>query len=238
MPTPQTHATPEETTNGAIPPLVQGERLTRPEFERRYHAMPPDVKAELIEGVVYMPSPVRYEQHAGPHANLITWLGTYEAFTPGVAGAAEGTVRLGDISEPQPDAALFVRPERGGRSRISADDYVEGGPELVAEVAASSIPLDTGLKLQMYLRYDVQEYLVWRVPDGEVDWWVRRGGQYVRLTPDASGVYRSEVFPGLWLDAAALVRRDLARVLTVLQQGLAAAEHAAFVSRLNPPAVP
>ncbi len=170
--------------------------------------------------------------------DLIGWLAQYRAFTPGVAGAAEGTVRLGDSSEPQPDAAMFIRPERGGRVRISADDYVEGGPELVAEVAASSIPLDTGPKFQMYLRYDVQEYIIWRVPDQEIDWFVRRGGQYVRLNPDAAGVYRSEVFPGLWLDGQALIRRDLARVLSVLQQGLASAEHARFISRLNPPQVP
>lgn len=235
MPAPQTHAAPEETTNGTIPPLVHGERLARPEFERRYHAMPPHVKAELIEGVVSMPSPVRSEEHAEPHAGLIGWLVYYRAFTPGTAVNADGTVRLGSSSEPQPDAAIFIRPESGGRVRISADDYVEGGPELVAEVAASSIPLDTGPKFQMYLRYDVQEYIIWRVPHQEIDWFVRRAGQFVRLDPDASGVYRSEVFPGLWLDAAALLRGDLATVLSVLQQGLADAEHAAFVSRLNPP---
>ena len=111
-----------------------------------------------------MPSPVRSEEHAEPHAGLIGWLAYYRAFTPGTAVDADGTVRLGSSSEPQPDAAIFIRPESGGHVRISADDYVEGGPELVAEVAASSIPLDTGPKFQMYLRYDVQEYIIWRVP--------------------------------------------------------------------------
>jgi Putative restriction endonuclease len=139
-----------ETTNGAIPPLVDGQRLTRVEFERRYDAMPHHIKAELIEGVVYMPSPTRYEQHSEPHADLTGWLVTYRAFTPGVGAAAEGTVRLGDDSEPQPDVALFIRPENGGRVQISADDYLEGGPELTAEVAASSIPYDTGEKFQLY----------------------------------------------------------------------------------------
>ncbi len=233
MTAPQTHTAPEETTNGPIPPLVHGDRLTRAEFERRYDAMPHLKKAELIEGVVSMPPPVSLGEHAGPHANLVTWLGTYEAFTPGVMGAAEGSVRLGASSMPQPDAMLFIRPAHGGRVRISADDYVEGGPELVVEVAASSIPLDTGPKLQLYQRYDVQEYIVWRVPDGEIDWFVRRGGQYTRLPPDAAGIYRSEVFPGLWLDAAALVRRDLGRVLSLLQQGLASPEHADFVAQLG-----
>ena len=163
MPVSQTHAVPEEATNGTIPPLVDGDRMTRAEFERRYHAMPPHVKAELIEGVVSMPLPVRSEEHAEPHAGLIGWLVYYRAFSPGTAVNADGTVRLGSSSEPQPDAAMFIRPECGGRVRISADDYVEGGPELVAEVAASSIPLDTGPKFQMYLLNDVQEYIIWRV---------------------------------------------------------------------------
>jgi hypothetical protein len=168
--------------------------------------------------------------------DLIGWLAYYRAFTRGVAGAAEATVRLGASSEPQPDAALFIRPGHGGRVRISADDYVEGGPELVAEVAASSIPLDTGLKLQMYLRNDVQEYIIWRVPNHAVDWFVRRGEQFVQLAPDAAGLLPSEVFPSLTLDAPALIRRDLARVLSVLQQGMGHGEHAAFVSQLNPSA--
>ncbi len=216
MNAPQTHTAPEGTTNGLVPPLVHGERLTRAEFERRFDAMPHLKKAELIEGVVSIPSAVPCRQHAEPHAHLIGWLGMYRAFTPGVEVGASGHVRLGANNMPQPDAMMFIRPERGGRVRISADDYVEGGPELVAEVSASSIPLDTGQKLQLYQRYDVQEYLVWRVPDREIDWFVRRGGQYERLTPDAAGTYRSEVFPGLWLDAAALVRGDVGRVFSVL----------------------
>src|SRR5437588_1473882 len=107
-----------------IPPLRNGERLTRAEFERRYDAMPHLKKAELIEGVVYMPSPVSLGEHAAPHADLITWLGMYRAFTPGVEVGAEGSVRLGAASMPQPDAMMFIRPEHGGRVRISEDDYV------------------------------------------------------------------------------------------------------------------
>jgi Putative restriction endonuclease len=232
----QTQTAIADTTNGTIPLLVHGQQLTRAEFERRYDAMPTLKKAELIEGVVYMPSPVRLE-HGEPHADLIVWLGTYRVSTPGTAAAVETSVRLGDSSMPQPDATMFIRPENGGRVRISADDYVEGGPELVAEVAVSSIPLDTGLKLEMYLRYDVQEYIIWRVPDQEIDWFVRREGQFVQLTPSADGRICSEVFPGLWLDTDALIRGDIAQVLTVLQQGLATADHAAFVSRLNPPTI-
>jgi hypothetical protein len=68
--------------------------------------------------------------------------------------------------------------------------------------------------------------------DEAVDWFVLRGGRFEPL-PLAEGIYRSEVLPGLWLDPAAVVRGDLARVLQVLQQGLASPEHAAFVARLQ-----
>jgi Uma2 family endonuclease len=224
----------DEGGNGQVPPLVHGERLTREEFERRYEAMPHLKKAELIDGVVYMPSPVRQDDHGRPHLDLLTWLGVYIAATPGVDGASEATVRLGSDSDPQPDGLMFIRPENGGRVRLSADGYVEGGPELAGEVAASSIDYELKVKLPLYQRHGVQEYLVWRVPDREVDWFVLRNQQYERLPADSAGILRSEVFPGLWLDTAALVRRDLARVLAVLQQGIASAEHAAFVARLTP----
>lgn len=234
MSAPHTQDVPDEVFNGKVPPLVHGERLTRQEFERRYDAMPHLKKAELIEGVVYTPSPVRQEDHGGQHFDLITWLGVYRAATPGVAGGNESTVRLGASSDPQPDALLFVQPDHGGQIRISADGYIEGGPELAGEVSASSVDIDLGTKFQLYQRYQVREYIVWRVLDQEVDWFVLRSDEYERLQTDANGIYRSEAFPGLWLDAAALVRRDLALVLAVLQQGLATPDHAAFVAKLNP----
>jgi Uma2 family endonuclease len=215
------------------PPLEQGDHLTRDEFERRYEGMPEVKKAELIEGVVYMPSPIRWNQHASPHASVITWLGTYQALTPGVSVGDNGTLRLDLENEPQPDAALLIEPSHGGQARLSDDDYVEGAPELVAEVAASSVSIDLHIKLRVYLRNSVREYLVWRVQDQVIDWFVLRHGQYDRLTADATGVFRSEVFPGLWLDTAALARGDLAAVLQILQQGTAGPEHAAFVARLQ-----
>jgi Uma2 family endonuclease len=219
--------------NVAIPPLEPGDRLTRAEFERRYDATPHLKKAELIEGVVYMPSSVRLDRHGSPQANLVTWLGVYQAFTPGLRSADNTTVRLDETNEPQPDALLMIDPAHGGQARVSADDYVEAAPELVAEVAASSASYDLHSKLGAYLRNGVREYLVWRVLDGAVDWFVLRGGQYQRLTAGADGVLRSGVFPGLWLDAAALVNGDLAHVLAVVQQGMASPEHANFVGRLN-----
>jgi hypothetical protein len=210
--------------------------MDRDEFQRRFDAMPHLKKAELIEGVVYMPSPVGWHRHATPHANLMTWLGVYQAHTPGTQIGDNGSIRLdlGNRNMPQPDAALIIEPERGGQAVIGADDYLEGGPELVGEVAASSVAIDLHDKLQAYLRNRVREYLVWRVLDRAVDWFVLRGGQYDRLLPGPDGLYRSEVFPGLWLDPAALDRRDIAAVLQTLQQGLATPEHAAFVARLQP----
>ncbi len=219
--------------NGFIPPLENGDRLTRDEFERRYDAMPHLKKAELIEGEVYIPSPVRHERHSHPHARLVNWLGKYETETPGVEAGDNGTIRLDPTNEPQPDACLFIRPERGGQVGISADDYLEGAPDLVAEVASSSVSYDLGRKMEALQRNGVGEYIVWRVLDRQVDWFVNREGRYVPLVPDADGILRSTIFAGLWLDAGALVRGDKTRVQEVLRQGLSSAEHARFVARLS-----
>jgi Uma2 family endonuclease len=215
------------------PPLENGDRLTRDEFERRYEAMPALKKAELIEGVVYMPSPVRQPEHSGPHFDLIGWLAYYRAGTPGVEGGDNATLRLDLDNEPQPDAFLRVLPSHGGRSRTSEDCYVEGPVELVAEVASSSASYDLHAKLNVYRRNGIAEYLVWRVLDREIDWFILRQGQYVRLPLAADGTYASEVFPGLRLEPAALLAGNLARVLQVLQQQLGSPEHAAFVARLQ-----
>jgi hypothetical protein len=222
----------------SIPPLENGDRLTRPEFERRYEAMPHLKKAELIEGVVFMPSPVRQPEHSRPQFNLIAWLGQYCTFTPGVEGGDNGTLRLDLDNEPQPDGFLMITAACGGRARIDEDHYVSGGPELIAEVAASSVSHDLGDKRNVYRRSGVREYVVWRVLDRAIDWFVLREGRYELLIPDASGVYRSEVFPGLWLAADALIAGDLLRVAHTVQEGLASGEHAEFVSdlrrKLNP----
>lgn len=226
---------PDALSNGQIPPLETGDRLSREEFERRYEAMPHLKKAELIEGVVYVPSPVRIRRHGHPNRHLSTWMGNYEAATPGVEGGDNTTARLDLLNEPQPDALLYIDPERGGQARISDDDFIEGAPELVAEVSASRVSFDLGPKLQVYQRTGVREYIVWRVLDREVDWFVLHGRRYRPLKPDPNGWLRSKVFPGLWLDPAALVRLDLVTVLDVLRQGTQSPEHAAFVAKLNRP---
>ena len=214
------------------PPLENGDRLTREEFERRYDAMPHLKKAELIKGVVYMGSPVRFGKHGEPHARLLTWLGTYAAFTEGVRFAGNATVRLDWDTEPQPDALLRVEPEGRANSRITADDYVEGAPEFVAEISSSTVSYDLHDKMDACRRAGVQEYLVWRVEDQEVDWFLPRDGEYVRIPPGADGVYESSTFPGLRLAVTALLAGDMAQVMGELQKGLDAAEHAEFVASL------
>jgi Uma2 family endonuclease len=224
---------PQSSSASHLPFLESGDRLTRPEFERRYHAMPQVKKAELIEGVVYVPSPLRFEPHAEPHGHLITWLGVYKAMTPGVRMGDNPTVRLDLDNEPQPDAVLLIDEAVGGRSRLSADGYIEGAPELVAEVAASSAAYDLYDKKTAYRRNGVQEYMVWQVLDQKLDWFVLREGEYCLQLVDDKGILRSEVFPGLWLAVSSLLAGDMATVLAMVQAGLQSPDHAAFVERLG-----
>ncbi|MEQ9551908.1 MAG: Uma2 family endonuclease [Coleofasciculus sp. G3-WIS-01] len=218
----------------SIPPLESGDRLTRIEFERRYQQMPDNKKAELIEGVVYVASPVRANRHGKPHAQIVGCLLAYEAETPGAYLADNTTVRLDADNEPQPDALLRIEPEVGGNSRITEDDYIEGAPELIVEVAASSASYDLNDKLNAYRRNGVQEYIVWQSYENRIDWFRLEAGRYVSLEPDEAGIIRSGVFPGLWLAVNALREGNLAEVLAVLQQGIQTAEHKVFVQRLNP----
>jgi len=217
----------------AIPPLENGDRLTRDEFMRRYEAMPGLNKAELIEGVVYVPSPVRQRFHGRQQYYLLNWLGNYDAGTPGLEGGGNVTVCLDLGNIPQPDCVFFIQPEHGGHVKIDAEGYIEGAPDLVAEVAASSVSYDLHDKLRAYQRNGVREYIVCRVLDGQIDWFVLRGERYEPLAPAPDGTLRSTVFPGLWLDTAALLRGDLTAVLAMVQQGLNSPEHAAFKIQLQ-----
>ncbi|OAB62964.1 hypothetical protein AY599_14260 [Leptolyngbya valderiana BDU 20041] len=212
-----------------IPPLENGDRLSRSEFERRYQAMPHLKKAELVEGVVYMASPLRIQSHSVPHSDLITWLGVYKAATPGIVLGIEPTVRLDADNELQPDAVLFVP---GRQATISEDDYIEGTPELIVEVAASSAAIDLHDKKRAYRRNGVKEYIVWRTLEGQLDWFRLEADEYVPQYPDSQGILRSEVFPGLWLAVSPLLSGELATVLSMLQQGLNSSEHRDFVQEL------
>ncbi len=212
-------------------PLMNGDYLTGDEFERRAAAMPDDgTRWELIEGVVYMAPPVT-EDHARPHYLLTTWLGHYEAKTPGVAGASDATLRLGKKNRPQPDVALYVTPEAGGRVHRDPDRYLRGGAELVCEVAYSSTSIDLHGKKEAYRKAGCLEYLVFAVKSREVSWFALGDGEYCALDPER-GVLKSRVFPGLWLDVKALLARDIAKMLATLDRGLASREHAALVKKL------
>ena len=217
------------------PSLENGDRLTRCEFERRYALRPDLKKAQLIEGIVYMPSSVRFATHGEPHAAILGVLLHYRAFTPGVSVGDNATVRLDLDNEPQPDVLMRLEPRAGGRSRLSDDDYVEGAPELIVEIAASSASIDLHDKLRAYCRNGVQEYLVWRTQERRIDWFALADGEYRRLPADDAGVVRSRVFPGLRLALGALLDGDLPGALQQLQAGIDSAEHRRFVARLAEP---
>ena len=199
-----------------IPPLENGDRLTRLEFETRYQKMTHVKKAELIEAIVYMGSPLRINKHGEPHADIMGWLTVDKAFTPKVQTGDNATVRLDPENEPQPDALLRI--EKGGQSIISEDGYVEGAPELIVEIAASTVSIDLHGKLKAYRRNQVQEYVVWRVDDNEIDWFRLKDEKYIKLQADENGIIKSEIYPGLWLDVTALLKGDLVKVLDVLKQ--------------------
>jgi Uma2 family endonuclease len=226
-------ASPPVRTEPRIPVLENGDRLTRPEFERRFDAMPHLKKAELIDGVVYMASPVSFDGHGVPHIPVIGWIDRYIEVTPGVEAAADASVRLDLPNMPQPDVLLRITTEAGGNTTVSEDDYLEGAPELVVEVASSSASYDLHAKLAIYRRNGVREYVVWRTQDHAVDWFILRDGEYFRVPVGPGGVYRSEVFPGLWLDPEALIRGDRGAMTRALNQGTASPEHAAFVASLQ-----
>lgn len=219
--------------DGPVPPLRQGDRLSRAEFEWRFEAMPGLRKAELIDGTVFMPSLVTIEKHSRPHAILVGWLVQYWVATPGVLVGDNGSVRLDLENMPQPDAFLMILPEHGGQARVDPDDYLEGAPELVVEVSASSAACDLNEKRDAYARTGVREYITWLVPEGELHWFVLREGRFEPRQPGRDGIYRSEIFPGLWLNAGVLLQGDARAIFQTLQQGLASQEHADFATRLQ-----
>jgi Uma2 family endonuclease len=214
-----------------IPPLENGDHLTHAEFERRWENMPDLKKVELLNGMVFMAPPISASYHGIPHSRLIFWLVGYASMTPGVLSAIDSTLRTPQDNDPQPDGMLLIK--LGGGATTDDKGYVLGTPEFVAEVAASTISYDLHLKLDIYRRIGIPEYLVWRTYDQAIDWFVLRDGRYELLDPAPDGTLHSRVFPGLWLDPAALIAGDLAAVMRLVQQGAATPEHAGFVSRLG-----
>ena len=215
------------------PRLKHGERLTRDEFERRYASCPDIKKAELIEGTVRMPPPVRYEVHGKPHAAILGPLWVYAAHTPGVGAADNATVRLDANNEPQPDVMLRIESPALRQSVVDADGYIQDAPDLVAEVSASSAPYDLGDKLRAYRRNGVREYIVWQTRERSIDWFALVADTYRPLPADADGVIQSRAFPGLRIAVTALIDGDLATVLVKARGGIGSPEHRAFVARLG-----
>ncbi len=213
--------------------LENGDSLDSREFLRRFETMPELKKAELIKGRVFMGSPVRADIHGQPDNLLQTWFGNYVAHTPGVVCYTNTTLIIDPRNTFQPDAMLCVQPTGQGQAKLSAQGYLHGVPELVAEVAASSASIDARDKLDVYRRAGVQEYILWRTADDELDWFVLESEKYLRLGADAHGLVRSRAFPGLTLARPALLKLDLAAVLAALADGLKSTAHAKFVNRLK-----
>ncbi len=211
------------------PELHSGDCMTQPEFHRIYERMPRNFKAELIGGIVYVASPLK-RPHATHHTPLSGVLWTYEGHTPGVETGDNATIVLSEKDEPQPDLYLRILPEYGGQSHNTEDGFVGGAPELLAEIAHSTQALALKGKKDQYARFNVREYIVVSLRDRQVRWFDLHTGE--EFQPDAEGILRSRVFPGLWVHAEALLARDYHRLTAVLQQGLASPEHAAFVRAL------
>ncbi len=215
-----------------LPPLRNGEHLSRTEFERRWDATPGLTHAELIEGLVFVSPPVS-DLHGSAHALLFRLLDLYAQAIPAVRARIGTSLRLDLRNEFQPDCLLRVDHPVLGRSRVSADGFLEGAPELVAEIAVSSADYDAHEKRAVYERQGVQEYLLWQGLDARCDWWALQDGVYTPLPARPDGGTCSRGFPGLWQDLRALLAGDERRVAAVLQRGLKSAEHAAFARKLT-----
>lgn len=209
--------------------LHNGDRMTREEFHRAYENAPEDFRAELIGGIVYVASPLRI-RHGSYHLLLGGLFSVYEGKTPGVEGGDNTTVLLGFEGEPQPDLHLRILPEFGGQSKTSPDDYVEGPPELISEISASSRSIDLHGKREDYQRYGVLEYLVLTLREMEFRWFDLEAER--ELPPGPDGIIRLRTFPGLWIDSEAVLARNHSKAHRTLAKGLRSPEHRAFVARL------
>jgi Uma2 family endonuclease len=216
-----------------LPPLENGERLDQKTFHERYEAMPKGTRAELIGGIVYMSAPLK-RPHSKMHMRVAHWLTEYEDATPGTEGFDNATNVLDEESEPQPDLCLLIVSAALAQTR-NEDEYIVGAPELIVEIASSTESIDLHAKRDDYEKAGVREYVVVVLRQSQVFWFISRNGHFEDLPPVTDGILRSEVFPGLWLDPAALLRLDAARIREILQRGLATPEHAAFVARLAQP---
>lgn len=221
---------PEPTSEPDYVRLDSGDRMDQPTFDALYERTPPDFKAELIEGTVYVASPSSHD-HGRAHGKIATWLGHYYAATPGTCLFPDTTFILNDENEPQPDAALVIEPTHGGRVRIENNRLV-GPAELVVEVSYTSRSIDLNAKFRAYQAAGIPEYLVVLAFDDTIRWFALRDGKYEPIPPGPDGLIRSTVFPGLWLNTAAFFETEIALILAPHRLGLTSPEHAEFVARL------
>ena len=212
--------------------LESGARMDQRTFHELYKQTPDGFKAELIEGTVYVASPVS-GWHGAPHATLVGWMVIYMDATPGVRVYNDATNILNADSEPQPDAALLLDEDVGGRTRLDDKGFIHGSPELVAEVAHSSASIDLGKKMEVYEREGCSEYLVVLVREKRLRWFIRRDYGFEEQQPDAYGLLKSEFYPGLWLSTESFFDSEIRPLMKVLRKGLASPEHAAFVAELK-----
>lgn len=216
----------------AVQPFRNGEVLSREDFHQRYLHMP-NFRAELLNGRVFVTNALEYRKQSSARCMMVAWLNYYGAFTPGTHASTNVTHLLSPTSELQPNGALRIEEASGGHSLVDVDGYIAGIPELFAEVASNGSGYEATDKLLVYREARVNEFIVWRIDEREVDWYALWDGEYQRLPLGSDGIIRSEAFPGLWLDVAAMIGDDGAAVFDTLQRGLAAPEHAEFVSHLK-----
>ena len=215
-----------------VAPFEDGDVLDQPTFHKLYEAAPEGFRAELIGGIVHLPSPVGM-RHGRPHLVLGAWLAQYSAETDGTEAFIDITAIMSGDDEPQPDVSIIITPEAGGQTTVSEGDYLTGAPELAVEIAHTTTLLDLHAKKQMYEKHGVREYIVIETKRRTIHWFIRRDEKFVPLKLGGDGVLKSRIFPGLWLEPAAVFERSAKRLLTVLQLGFATPEYAKFAAKLQ-----
>ena len=214
-----------------VAPLENGDCLDQKKFHERYESMAEDVRAELIGGIVYMASPQKLP-HSKTAGLVGRWLNEYEEDTPGTESLPGVTSILGPDSEPEPDHCLFILPECDGQTRINKKGYLVGAPELIVETASTTESRDLHQKKDDYEKAGVREYVVVALRSKKVFWFLAHDGKFRTLKPGPDGIFRSKVFPGLWLNPSALLDGNRSKLLATARQGLGSDEHRAFAARL------
>ena len=204
-----------QAVSSSVPDLEQGDCLTASEFLRRYEVASNLKKAQLIEGIVHMPSPVRFDAHAKPDGLIQGWLFSYALSRPELEAVPNATLLLDSENAVQPDAMLCSAPREGGRVFLNEAGYLCGAPELVCEIAASSATVDLHSKFKAYRRNGIGEYLVWLTQEETVRWFRLVEDDFVEMEA-VDGRMESVIFPGLVLDLAALFAFDRAAMVAAL----------------------